>query len=197
MHTNIEDLRSLANAYINKELLTDEQLTAKRHMAVCDDCYGKFCVEYLMQRELMKASLTPPDVWSEPEVGIVDKIILKISQVREQMKLVFHLEEKFQNDARWNFVEMPYLTAARGRGEEAVYQSKVSTESRIYLQDGKVFVELDEEVYQGDTLKVLLVDEFHNDEAELLYDEDTGIYMLEVDLEQYTEALEIMIVLKE
>lgn len=197
MHTNIEELRSLANAYINKKLLNDKQLAAKRHMAVCDDCYGKFCVEYLMQRELIKASLTPPDVWSEPEVGIADKIILKISQVRNQMKLVFHLEEKFQNDARWNFVEMPYLTAARGKEEEAVYQSKVSTESRIYLQDGKVFVELDEEVYQGDTLKVLLVDEFHNDEAELLYDEDTGIYMLEVDLEQYTEALEIMIVLKE
>lgn len=197
MHINIEDLRILANAHINEKLLDDKQLAAKKHMAVCDDCYEKFCTEYLMQKELIKASLIPLDIWNEMETGIVDKIIFKISHVKEQMKLAFHLEEKFQNDAKWNFVEIPYLTAVRGREEDTVYQSKASAESKIYFREGKVLVELDEEVYQGDTLKVLLVDQFHNDEVELLYDEDTGIYMLEVDLGQYTDALEIMIVSKE
>lgn len=197
MHAKIEDLRGMANAYINEKILDDEQLMVKKHIAVCDDCYGKFCLEYLMQRELIKAALIPPNVLNESVEGIFEKVILKISKVRNQRKLVLNLEERFRNDARWGFVEMPYFASTRDGEEETVYQSKGSSESRIYFREGKVLIHLDEEQYQGDNLRVLLVDESHSDEVELQYDEDIGMYIWEIDLEQYSHALEIVIVSKE
>ena len=61
-HLAKEQINRLVYYVLNKKILTDELVEAKKHMAFCETCYEEFCVSVVAAHDLLEASVMREDV---------------------------------------------------------------------------------------------------------------------------------------
>ena len=192
MHTTIEELQDLADQYITGGLLNDSQLAVKQHMAECDECYQRFCLEYMIRKELCETCLISRENLSEQFMvkrsvedvqqkeqeslrkGIRYQVILEICRKNGHLTMI--VQREFAENSIWNFVQMPNFVMTRGEHEGERYESIGSAESHICYRDGRMIIQLDQEEYPVKNMVVRVskgeIEELHQFE----YDEDTELH---------------------
>ena len=56
-HLTQEQINKLTYFYLNRKILSDDLLEAKKHMVQCSSCYEEFCVSIVEAHELAKKGL--------------------------------------------------------------------------------------------------------------------------------------------
>ncbi len=196
MHCKIEGLRELAGCYLKGQILDDRQLAAKKHMAGCEECYQRFCMEYLLQETLLRASLLPDEVWEEE--GLPTRLgqaaILQVRRLKGKLELA--VQEGFQKDPIWDFTLVQGFAMARGTGAGSRYQSAVSEESSIQFRGGRVIVQLDQSQYPVESLAVRVSDGDLEEIFGFTFDEDTELHEVALDMGKYSEDARIEVIQK-
>lgn len=176
MHLTINEIRSLADSYVQEKILNDDQLKAKKHMADCKECYQKFCTEYLLIRTFKETGILPEN-WNDTGVDEeMQKILLQIKKVGIYLKI--------QSECGWNFFPVPQMAAARGNTSaenKEIYVSDISKYSLIRHEEGKIIIQLDGDVYSVDHLKVRVITDGNVQEYAFIYDEETECYCVTID----------------
>ncbi len=194
MHNKIEELRGLAGCYLKGQILNDSQLAIKRHMAGCEECYRLFCLEYLLQKTFLEKSLLPEESLEEAPLAqkTAHSAILRIQRWKGRLELT--ILEPFQNDPKWSFIPAPNFAMARGTEHVSHYQSAVSEESSIQRRGHIVIVQLDKSHYPIEQLAVHVRDGRTEETYPFLYDEDTELYEVTLDTENYSKSAQIEVV---
>lgn len=183
MHATMDEIRSLADSYVKGKLLDDEQLSTKRHMSGCDECYELFCTEYLLLKNLREYGLLP-----EKEPQFLSNCLLKIQIVENSLKVLQGWKENVA--ACWEFLHIPQLAMARGsssRQKADMYVNKDSEYSFIKYEGDKIMIQLDAEAFPVDHLTVLLTAQGSEEEYPFSYNEETECYQAVIDCEKMTE----------
>lgn len=154
MHATSKQIQHLAASYYQQQLLSDEELEVKYHMAECDRCYEEFCAELLMLRALADSGLVKPQMLEVAESDS-SRSFIKLQLVQDKLKL---LRGSMQNlQVIWNFLPRPALAYGRGTGVQAAGSGYISQESEyscIQREGGKIRIQLDEDYFPVKALAV-------------------------------------------
>lgn len=197
MHATAEALHNLAEAYVKKEILSDELLKTKKHMAGCDDCYQSFCTKYVLMRKLGGYGLIPFETEGEGlwAANPGQRVLMALKRAGDAFRLVRQKGQELP--AGWEFTERPQLAMARGSGsqeQEKAYVSSQSEESVVLCRQDKVLIQLEEGVFSGEGLKVRVTGNGEEKIYGFSYDEDLGCYEAAVDATGLGEGTVIQIV---
>lgn len=195
MHVSEKTMDSLSDYYVMNRLLTDSLLKAKQHMATCDDCYNRFCRQFLIKRELKKNGL-----YMATEDTKMSNIVLSIKQEFCGVKKIICETIKGMEDAMlWNFSPV-YAMGTRGEDEVTELVNEQSEDTKIFYDGEIITITLDGDVIAGSDYRIEVVDsetgEQILDEITFDYDEDTQLYEAKIPIGHYDREITVNIVKK-
>lgn len=176
MHLTMEQIRKLADCYVNNQVLDDTRLASKKHMADCEECYKTFCTEYLLVRKLKETGILPEEFAKESIIEEIQKVFLQIKKAGEYLNI--------QSEGRWSFMYMPQMAAARGNSNKEnskIYVNKLSEYSSIRQEEGKIIIQLDGDVFSIERLRVRVVTDEDVVMQNFHYDEEVECYCVVID----------------
>lgn len=182
MHMKTEQIRNLAVSCLNEQTLTDAQVQLKYHMSECDDCYEKFCTEFIMLKVLSDNKLIEPD-FEKKDKKQEEKSFIKIKSVKDKLEILCTTASK-QLEKLWNFIYMPLPACERGINDnikELVCISQISEYSFIKKKDGLITIQLDGEYYPTAKLSVKYISDGVPQYKEFTYDEDSECYIVSIE----------------
>lgn len=177
VHLSGNDIRELVISYREKETLNEKQLGEKRHMAECDSCYERFCVEYALQKSLFQAGLMNSTFMKEivnQSQNLEEKVLLTITTAIDTLELsIRNMAERLESI--WSFYQAPHLAEIRGGlagTDEVVYECEGAEYSFIKNNGKNILICLDEKDYNGRNLKIKIVRGGREEYIEFKYNED-------------------------
>ncbi len=193
MHLSGNDIRELAISYREKETLNEKQLGEKRHMAECNPCYERFCVEYALQKSLFQTGLMNSTFMKEilnQSQELEEKVLLTITTAIDTLELsIQNMAERLESI--WSFYQAPYLAEIRGDLEaidEVVYECEGAEYSFIKNDGENILICLDEKEYNDRNLKIKIVRDSREEYLEFKYNEDEEILEATIPLAKANDA---------
>lgn len=186
MHLENDELLALANAEYIGTILENRKKKQKEHLAECRECYKKFCI-YITMLNLM-GNDQEEEIIYENEIAQLkeadrkkehsDKLQNVILQIQIVGMQLLSIQTVMKEAASyWNFLHMPQVTVSRGTKEKEeidIYTSIESEYSQIRKEEQKLIIQLDDEVFPVESLRVryqvngnIVIREFeYNEEVE-------------------------------
>ena len=181
MHLTDRNIQELAYAYVQKIRLSDNQVSFKRHMADCDDCFNKFLVEKKLQETLIRAGLISDAVMADmlvEEKKASGNILLRMKKATDGLRL-FIEEVKEKSDTPWNFYPAPYVAFGRGETveeETMLYESVLSEYSIIQISREGLLIRLDEADYPARHYVLNIIQGEAAEQVPFIYNVEEGSY---------------------
>lgn len=192
MHCTNKELEVLAHAYVAKNILNDKQLKTKIHMRECDACYERFCCKLAVFKILKKNGFVEESMLEQ-----TDKLCLIIRNISGKLNVINQIHEKAEA-AYWEFVYRPKLAVGRGTEKDEtkdtdIYVCKASEYSCIKRENGRIIIQLDEEMYQAEHLMAVYMSNGNEVKKPFRYDEDLECYVADI-MENEIDDGEIQII---
>lgn len=158
-HLTGDQINKMTYYYLNKKILTDDLVEAKKHMAECKSCYEEFCISIVAAYEFGKKGLLDTKMLLSSCNEMMENVYVKISNVAGKIKVVLNDTLESAAEKLWDFAPVTQLAMARGENSDInqMYINKVSEYSSITLSDNCLTVRLDEEYFNIGEYEVVYI----------------------------------------
>lgn len=186
-HLTQEQINKLTYFYLNRKILSDDLLEAKKHMVQCSSCYEEFCVSIVEAHELAKKGLIDLKILvNDNDDTVRDNTLVRMNSVAGKLQVAVNRMLDHTKANLWSFVPEPQFAAARGQNSNdmQIFVNQISEYSFISLQGDNLIVRLD-------------VEYFKNEKYEAVYYENGKEKIYPFLYNEVEECLEVVIKVKD
>ena len=182
-HLTQNQINKLTYYYLNRKILSNELVNAKKHMAQCQSCYEKLCISIVAAHELGEKKLI--DISMLADGNESQNIFVRINSVAGKLQVSVNEALEKTMAKLWNFMPESQIAVARGEDNKnnQTFVNQQSEYSSITLQDNHLVIRLDDEY-------------FSNARYEAVYTENGEEIIIPFSYNEMEECLEVTVEIK-
>lgn len=154
-HLTQKQINKLTYYYLNRKILSDELLKAKKHMTQCQSCYEEFCISIVAAHELGEKNLF--DISMLDDENETANMFVRIKCIAGKLQVSVNETLDKTMAGLWKFMPEPRLAAVRGEDNKnnQIFVNEQSEYSSISLHENHLIIRLDDEYFSKGRYEVV------------------------------------------